>query len=544
MTILPIKGLGNVGLITDQPTWELPPNGFTAARNIRFSNNTISRGPAFRTAFTLPTDHYPIYATSYYAPDGHDRIILAGKRGRLSAFLNNAVSDVSNAEHTDDTPNNRPYSSCYLSGILYVTRKGAVPKKLIPSASTFALLDHWPDTWTCRAFRSFRGLLLAINTTEGATAYDKRFRWSEFAEGVNEPSTWDASLTTANAGFNDLLELEWPLVDGCQLRDYFVLYTQSEAVLLEMVEDSRVFNVRPLFQNCGVLSLNCVVEVDGKHVVFGPKDIIVHDGNTQAYPAKGRVHDYIYSGINLSKADVAFVVHNRTSHEVWFCYNSMRQNKLQWPGKDLANEAAVWNYKDDTWTNYDLPNVGRPAFGNLTQLQTWDSIDYSWDSLPATWDSQEDDLNRSLIFPSMPLDPYFTQAKMLVIDNYYWNARHSFPVEDAYAAPAFGERLGIDLDEYAAEVRGYKFVRAVYPQALKGGDGAILCGFSAALTMQSNYQRQGPVEWPPETSYKVDVKLGGRLIGYDFTCTGKADFNFSSVEFDVVTLGRGGKSGG
>ena len=49
-TTLPIRNLGQTGVITDTNPYNLPITGFTKAVNVRFDDGSVKRSPVFRTA--------------------------------------------------------------------------------------------------------------------------------------------------------------------------------------------------------------------------------------------------------------------------------------------------------------------------------------------------------------------------------------------------------------------------------------------------------------------------------------------------------------
>ena len=48
MPNLPIRGLGSVGVVTDVDPYNLPINGFTRGKNVRFHEGKVTHGPVFR----------------------------------------------------------------------------------------------------------------------------------------------------------------------------------------------------------------------------------------------------------------------------------------------------------------------------------------------------------------------------------------------------------------------------------------------------------------------------------------------------------------
>lgn len=61
-------------------------------------------------------------------------------------------------------------------------------------------------------------------------------------------------------------------------------------------------------------------------------------------------------------------------------------------GASSCDQAAVWNWNDDTWTRYSLPNVTYGASGLVSSTLsggTWASDSNSWESDVTTWDQDE-----------------------------------------------------------------------------------------------------------------------------------------------------------
>ena len=48
MSILPVRDLGNTGVVTDKSPYNIPLNAFNKAFNVRFDEGKVSRGPIFR----------------------------------------------------------------------------------------------------------------------------------------------------------------------------------------------------------------------------------------------------------------------------------------------------------------------------------------------------------------------------------------------------------------------------------------------------------------------------------------------------------------
>ena len=107
---------------------------------------------------------------------------------------------------------------------------------------------------------------------------------------------------TNSAGFNDLVQMKTPIVDGATLGSNFLVYSQDQVWMMEFVGGAFIFNFRKLFDDSGVINQNCIQEIEGKHYVFDRDDIYVTDGNTRQSICDGRVRDYIFNGLDNTKS--------------------------------------------------------------------------------------------------------------------------------------------------------------------------------------------------------------------------------------------------
>ena len=122
-----------------------------------------------------------------------------------------------------------------------------------------------------------------------------RVRFSDIALANNAPSSWDATDATKSAGFNDLAQMNTPIIDGATLGSNFLIYSSDQVWLMEYVGGTFIFNFRKLFSDVGVVNQNCIVEVQGRHYVFDQDDIYMTDGVSTQSICDGRVKDYIFS---------------------------------------------------------------------------------------------------------------------------------------------------------------------------------------------------------------------------------------------------------
>ena len=537
MPNLPIRGLGSVGVVTDVDPYNLPINGYTRGKNIRFNEGKVGHGPIFRDVSPNNQVANPMFVHGVSASTGYDTVLVVDDTFQIKEFSNGAyttrLAAGSQSSSTEITATN-------LANVTYVNRSDLVPVHRTPSTSTFTNLPNWPSTYRTKSLRSFGDFLIALNTTEGGTEHSNRVRFSTTALSNSVPSTWDETDVTESAGFNDLVQMETPIVDGATLGSNFLIYSSDQVWMMEFVGGSFIFNFRKLFDDAGAMSQNCIVEVEGKHYVFDYDDIYVTDGNSRQSICDGRVRDYIFNGIDYTKKGSCFVLHNAALEEVYFCYHTGDDLAVFEEG-DKCNRAAVYNYKEDTWTFQDLPNVVGGGIANVSSTESYATVDASitYANSGGSYLSQESEFKRhALMFSKQMANNEVARSTLYGLDLQDLGSLTQ-GTDETVSQPAFLERTGIDLDEQGIQISGYKVLNAFYPQINSpNADGTFEFTFGAAdiATNAPNYDTA--ITFDSNTGYKVDTRISGRYLSYKLACPTLKDFSLSGMDVNVIVTGR------
>jgi hypothetical protein len=535
MALVPIRGLGQSGLVCDQDGFVLEPAVLTTARNVRFDGARVTSGTAFRVYKGVLRTSAPVFAYTISNPGSFDRVLIADLTARLFSITPTSETDVTPSSWSPlaaDTP----WSACSLGGVTYVSRADMAPVRMLPGDPAFAPLVHWDPSWRCAVLRSYRDCLVAMALTEGGSFKPGRVRWSEFAQAGQEPSTWADNDPTVNSGNNYLAELRSPIVDGMSLGQDFYIYSGHEVWRMQLVGGQEVMTFSPAFNDFGLLNTNCVVQVDGQHICFGLEDIIAHDGVQKKSIAENRVRQRIYSSINWTGQSRAFVVHDKSQHEVWFCYRS-HGDDVYWGQGDYCTEAAVWNYVTDAWCFRDLPNVGAAAAANATSGVSWGDLkSSSWAGTRRSWGAGQSAGQRVLVFPSVP-SPVGNSAKMLVADGFGVHQTLNFPVYTSFQPDSKVGRERLNLDALGGDTKAYQRVRSLLP--LVAADNLPVYGqVTAALYPNQPVRTSVERSLNPSRGYKMDLLAGGRHVGWSLRVPGTGYFALSGLDLDVVPKGR------
>ncbi len=131
------------------------------------------------------------------------------------------------------------------------------------------------------------------------------------------------------------------------------------------------------------MNRNCIVEIDGFHVVLTTNDIVIHDG-IQATSILDKVtRRWLFQHIDVDESYQSFVFKNPFFNEVFICYASI--------GSDYPDSAIVYNYRDKTVSKRTLPNMHHANFGQIDSslTGTWASDPDPWYSDLTLWDGPD-----------------------------------------------------------------------------------------------------------------------------------------------------------
>lgn len=535
MAILPLRDFGAVGCIKDVDPFDLPPNAFDTAVNVRFSNGVLKRGPVYRTIQNLSKD--PAFIDGLTPLTGLDYIAVGYKDGTIERITPSGSSVISPSGWTPSTAELQ-YTSTNLADVYYTNREDRVPWYIQRGGTAMADIPGWTSTWRCKSLRAFNSQLIAIGMTEGASEYPTTVRWSDFTLDGVPPASWTPT-TSNSAGRTTLADMVNPLIDGFALRQAMVLYSRDEIWAMEPSGDNNVYNFRRIFSNAGVINKNCVVEYDGRHYVFGFDDIYVHDGVNRESISQGKVRQFIYQTMNKKFASKFFVAHNRPLNEIMFCYVS-GDSEVAFETLDGTgcNRAAVFNYVNGTWTFYDLPFVTFAGVANLDTSLTWAQGDNSWELTGGSWFDTDDGYKRNLMFVGLNSTRYGLTRRIHVFEDYSTGTTTQ-PVDTVATVNARASRTGIDLDELNLELRGFKQIISIYPEARVFADGAPLT-FTFGTSL---YPAQTPTYGTPMTydgydDYKLDYRDSGRFLALQISYPDYKSFSVSGIDFDVAVTGN------
>jgi hypothetical protein len=536
---LPIRNLGDVGVVTDQDPSNLPVQVFTRAKNVRFDENTVVRAPVFRKVQDS-LGFSPIHMYGVTTDSGYNNVLLVSEDFTIKSYANGNLTNVRSGSSTaSDTI---PVTATHLANQVYVNRTDEVPQTSPIDSLSFVSLANFQgpnnEVWKCASLRAYGDFLIALNMAEGPSTYPNRIRFSDLTQANSVPSTWDASDTTKSAGFIDLVEMKTSIIDGLPLGNNFIIYSKDQVWMMDFVGGTFIMNTRKLFSDTGVMSHNCVVEVERKHYVFAENDIYIHDGNSRKSIVDGRIKNYIFNGLDNDSTHKCFVHHNPDINEVYFCYKT-DDDMAEYTNSDGCNRAAVYNYRNDTWSFMDLPNLNSGTIANINSTATYSSAaSSSYQNFGGTYASQAAGFDKHTLFcGSSSSNDGITSDKMYGLDGIE-NGTLSFDLDTEANKPAFLQRHSIDLDELST-LSGYKVISAMLPQiTTPSPNKTYKFNFGASNILSQNPTYETTAIFDASTAYKIDTRASGRYLSYKMTMDDYKDFAFIGFDAQVTVTGR------
>lgn len=568
MANLPVRNLGGVGVVTDVNPYDLPSNAFSDARNVLFDDGRVSRSPVFKQLFPTPTsvltfasiatnfntetntfespEGDPVddirFVASYADPTEGEVALIADKTGIVRTYPG---GDLQFATPTSGTlvDNEEPWAHSQTAGISVLSRAGMVPygRKIDTDTEYEYFSGDWDSNDTCAVIRSYLDYMIALNVTKNTVEYPTMVKWSNPIQIGTEVAdvVWDPTNPENTAGENILAEFKNPLLDGLALGSQFIIYSENQVYLMEYTGSSLVFNFRRLFATGGIINTNCVVEVEGKHYVFGSDDIYIHDGISRKSIADGRIRKRIFKNTLRNTFKKCFVLHDSATSLIYFCYKS-QESGLGFNGTAFCNKAAVYNYKNDTWSFMDLPNiVGGSEITFDLSSKDYPTVNDNYQNYNTSYNSFNADTAKIPVMVGVTDTANgLTESRTYAADLPTFG-KISITPETETVKEAYVERIGLDLDETGLPLRSYKTILSVTPQAeFEASEGELTLKIGATDSAST------PVTWYTEYDFKpseverIDTRASGKYLAYRLSMNDIEDFKFSGFDAEVVSTSK------
>ena len=514
--ILTVPNCGAAGVNRDISRHDLPPNVWTDALDIRFQDGATRQALGYETIYTpsvVPLHLLPVQSgsTRYWIYAGTGKIYVAYMSGSTETHTN-----LTRSVGGDYTGAANAWTSCTLSGIPVLNPGNTTdpPQSWdLNVANKFGALTGWPASTYCKAMRTYKNFLIALNVTKSSTNYPFMVKWSSAAEPGALPTSWDATDVTKDAGETDLAEGGDYIVDGLQLRDSFVIYKERSVWRMDYVGGDFVFRFQKVIGSSGAMNRNCIAEFQGQHFVLTSDDVIVHDGQSPTSVLDHVTRRQLFAEMDTTNRSLAFVFRNPFYSELMVCYPSI--------GSSICDRAMVWNWRDKTVSFRSMPNVYHAATGPLdfSTSDSWAVSGAPWSAMDRAWGSggTVPEYARVLLASSA--------TKLYLLDA---AASYAGSLPSAYV-----ERVGLSFQDPTAR----KVIKRIRPR-ITGNDGAtvtVSVGYHDDLYDTPTYT---DMTYTIGETTSCDCLVNGRYLAVKFSTGTAYQWKLDSYDVEYEVRGR------
>ena len=172
-------------------------------------------------------------------------------------------------------------------------------------------------------------------------------KWSD----ANDPT----NFTTGDSG--DAFIAASKIVKGLPLRGggqspAGIFWTLDSVIRATYTGGSDVFSFDTITASSSILAANSVIEHDGIFYWIGIDRFLLYNGVVREVENNMNIN-YFFEGLNFEYANKVFAFKVPRFGELWWCY----------PRGDATEctHAVIYNYRENTWYDCELPNGGRSA---------------------------------------------------------------------------------------------------------------------------------------------------------------------------------------
>lgn len=527
MADIDINDVGVPGVVQDTPAYQMEPEAWTTALNMRCRDGGMVSIPGWASIFGTPSvaPHFamPVVSisqvfwlymslTKAYVWDGSSH--------------SNITRQTASADVDYTTGNGRDINGTLFAGIPILNTGSDDPQYWSDYVTTTKLqaLPNWPANSTIKCLRSFGAYLVGINYYNGTNNYPHLVKWSSSASGAGTlPQSWDETDATLDTGEYDLPDVNSGILqEAMQLGAKLMLYKEQSMWSMRYIGGRPIFAFDTFSDVVGILAPRCVTPTgDGKkHVMATQDDIVIHDGNSPPTSLLNkRMRRSLFQNIDTQNYKNSFMFTDYINTEIYFCYPEQ--------GQEFATRALIFNYRTGALTEMDGVTFRNATVGQVEDedTETWDTGTDTWEEDTGPWSSQE---RRQLVL----CDPTNTKLHKTSTSTY---------TRDGVSYSSTLQRTGLALigkkrnGEWIVNHEIMKFVDRMWPK-VQGGPVQIRVGSQMTVDGTVTW---GPYQtFSPGTDVAVDIAVSARAVAVEFRMQTTGDWRLDGYRLSITPDGH------
>ena len=502
MALINIDNLGELGIVKDIPSYQLPQNAWSDGNNVRTLDNAIKKVDGYQEIISsCPIVPYFVFPLE----SGANYFWIAA--GLASVYVHDGSSwtDITRTSGGYSATAVKNWTACVVGGVLILDNGVDDPQEWpltsgAASASTkLQDLSNWPASTECEVMRTFKTFLIALDLTKSSVNYSRLVKWSHEAATQATPSSWDEADGTKSSGEYELSQTPGRIIDGIAVGDNFFILKDDSCYLMSYVGTPFIFAFDIISPTIGGLSKNCAAEYEGGVFFMGNSDLYTTDGRTVKPLLSNRLRRYLTDNLSGTNFNRSVVVPDYTRKEMMACFPTTSST--------YCDKAIIWNWSTNTFTLRDLPDISHAAYGVKAIASDYDS----------------NLLNVVFVDPGN--------------QKIYRDNRGN--TKDGTNMTSFISREGYTMNaEGVNDSHAIKQLRAIYPK--------LSCTGSVNFYVGSTMDADDTISWGsavtfnPDSQSKVSCRTTGRYIGIKVESDGDVDWKLHGLQLDIINKGNRG----
>lgn len=157
----------------------------------------------------------------------------------------------------------------------------------------------------------------------------------------NDPTTWTPATT--NTAFERTLQEGTKLVGGRVLAPFIsLIWSDSALYILQYTGSQFVYNSSLAGKDCGLISPNAAVTVDGVAYWMGADNFYLYGGSVMPMPNVEDIRKYVFDNLPASLAYQSNAIYVPKYHEIWFSYSTI--------GSTNPTHYVIYSINDQCWS--------------------------------------------------------------------------------------------------------------------------------------------------------------------------------------------------
>ena len=563
MPLAPIENVGAGGLVTDFKPYQLEPNQWSGGVNVEFTDGSIRKIEGYKEVMaTCPIEPWHLGTYQEHDSDGKQErdgfFWIAFGMEEVYVYSKGTWHNITRQDEDGNIVPYRTYDGSSWkvaqSGALFMATNGVDVPQIWPLDDENKIdvnkpledMDSWVNHNTpgetdlnCQSLSGFKNHIIATSMerkVDGQAVQEKQNRmikWSTQHGNYSEPFTWDVTEKNHDAGEYELLDTKGPIVDIMPMGEVFMVYKTDSVYMMNYVGTPWIFSFKTLDPDSGIVAKGAVTEFPMGHFFVSFADCYINNGQNVLPVLTGKVRDQMFNDINGDFYNRIFCVTQEHYNEVWACYPSAKS--------DYCDRAMVWNYKENTFSFRDLPNITDVKPGIAIVLSEAQKDE---DGV-VTWDNSDPD-------PSIPLVPWSSMTTALWGSMSYRNVVSHLVMASPDTTQLFRDRIGqmADVNDMYSYVErtgidfgdpsAVKHLRAVWPKIETFGTEPIMVYTGYQMATDNPVTWDGPYIFDPDKQSKISTRTTGKFLGVRFETSKDMSWTITGLELEYEMAGRRG----